>query len=339
MTATRRQFLGSLAALALAGPGSARADIPPIRINIPGPGALPFLPVDLIPKLGLDRELGTQLSIRYFPSGIQGMEDMLNGSADFAGFAFSVVPRMVAKGVDLVAIAPLSGKTPPYAVVVRKDLRGKVRTLADLRGRSVGVSVGSAMSKTYLQTVAEQILASAGVPADQVRWVGTSQNTEGQVGALAGGVVDAVFCEEPFVSILVKRKLGFILADLSDPKIAARIPGLGHLRATIATTRAALSRDPGRAEVMVTLLRRSLAWINQHDAGSVIARLDLANPAEREERLAALRHVPGIFSPDLSFSRQQLAATKEFLLATSDLAPEKIDLDKVIDSRWAGMRP
>jgi hypothetical protein len=90
---------------------------------------------------------------------------------------------------------------------------------------------------------------------------------------------------------------------------------------------------------MVTLLRRSLAWINQHDAGSVIARLDLANPAEREERLAALRHVPGIFSPDLRFSRQQLAATKEFLLATSDLAPEKIDLDKVIDSRWAGMRP
>ncbi|OZA22036.1 MAG: hypothetical protein B7X93_13215, partial [Hydrogenophilales bacterium 17-61-9] len=41
-----------------------------IRVNIPGPHLLPFLPVELITRLGIDQALGVQLAIRYLPSGI-----------------------------------------------------------------------------------------------------------------------------------------------------------------------------------------------------------------------------------------------------------------------------
>lgn len=336
----RRGFLASMALLALARPSwAAASSLQLIHINIPGPGSLPFLPVDLIPKLGLDRELGVQLSIRHFPSGIQAMESMLAGNAEFSGFAFSVVPKMQAKGTDLVAIAPLSGVTPRYAVVVRKDLEGKLRSLSDLAGRSVGVSLGSAQSKTYLQTVAEQLLAGSGVSPSQVRWVGTSQSTAGQVGALAGRSVDAVFCEEPFISALVKRKLGFVIADLRDPRMAARIPGLNHLRAAISTTRALAAQDPARVEKMVSMLKLSLAWLNRHEPAEIVSALGITDAVEREERIAALKHTPGMFSENMRFPRRQLLATKEFLLATTDLTEDQIDIYKSVDSRWAGMKP
>ncbi|RLJ62794.1 hypothetical protein [Sulfurisoma sediminicola] len=51
-----------------------------IRINVPGPDALPFLPIDLIPGLNFDREVG----VRDQPGGIRAIEDMLAGNADLA---------------------------------------------------------------------------------------------------------------------------------------------------------------------------------------------------------------------------------------------------------------
>lgn len=340
---TRRQFIGGMLGLPLTGwggrGGAQEAALKPIRFNIPGPGALPFMPIELIARLGLDSALGTELLIRYFPSGIQGLDDMLAGNADFAGVGFSVVPKMQAKGQDAVVIAPLSGKTPPYAVVVHRSLRGQVRTLADLKGRSIGVSVGITQSKAYLQTVAELLLMSHGVQPDQVRWVGTAQNIDGQVGALAGQVVDAVFCEDPFPSALVRRNLGFVLADLRDVRLAALVPGAGHLRAAIATTNAFIQQDPARAQLMVEILRRTLDWMHKNTPEAIIAHLGIADAQERRDRIAALTRSPEMFPPDVRFSQAQLEATRPFLRASGDADAAAFDMKKVVNDTWAGSRP
>jgi NitT/TauT family transport system substrate-binding protein len=296
------------------------------------------MPVELMARLGMDRALGIELLIRYFPSAIQGMDDMLDGNAEFAAVAFVVVPKMRARGHDVVAIAPLGGKTPSYAVVVHHSLRGRVRSLADLKGRSIGVSVGITEAKTYLQTVAELLLKSHGVQPDQVRWVGTAQNIDGQVGALAGQVVDAVFCEEPFPSALVRRKLGFVLTDLDDAELAALIPGAGHLRAAMTTTNALIRRDPALAQRMVEMLRRTLVWMHKSRPEEIIARLDIADPQERRDRIAALTRSPSMYSPDARFSRAQLDATRAFLRAGGDPDAATFALEKVVNDTWAGSR-
>ncbi len=343
MALTRRQFVGGLLGLPLTGwsgrGGAQVVALNSIRINVPGPGAMPFMPVELIARLGIDRALGAELLIRYFPSGTQGLDDMLNGNADFSGVGFSVIPKMQAQGQDVVAIAPMSGKTPPYAVVVHRSLRGQVRSLADLKGRSIGVSVGITRVKTYLQTVAELLLMSQGVQPDQVRWVGTAQNIDGQVGALAGQVVDAVFCEEPFPSALVRRNLGFVLADLSDAKLAALIPGVGHPRAVIATSNASLQQDPARAQLVVEMLRRTLDWMHKNKPEAIIARLEIADAQERRDRIAALTRSPEMFPPDVHFSQAQIEAMRAFLRASGDSRAATFEIKKVVNDTWAGSRP
>jgi len=301
---------------------------------------MPFMPVEMIPKLGIDRALGTELQIRYFPSGVQGLEDMLAGNADFAGVGFSVLCEMLTKGQDVVAIAPLGGgKTPSFAIVVHQSLRGTVRSIADLKGRSVGGSVGSAKSRAYLQTLAELLLKSHGVQPEQVRWVGTAQNIEGQVGALAGKVVDAVFCEEPFPSGLVRRNVGFVLADLRDPKMGSRVPGAGHVRAAIATTNVLTRQDPARAQHMVEMLRRTVDWMHNHKPEAIIARLEIADAQERRDRSVALARSPEMFPPDVRFSRSQVEAMREFLRAGGDRTAAAFDAQRLINDTWAGSRP
>lgn len=330
-------------ALPLSGiPGAPRAhaDAPKhIRLNIPGPGALPFTPLELVNPLGIDRALGVELLIRYFPSGVQALEDMLAGNADFAGLGFVVLPRMLAKGIDVVAIAPLSGKTPPFSVMVRTDLRGKIRTLADLRGRSVGVPVDSTNSKTYLQSMSEIVLSSGSVKPDEVRWVGTGQNIDGLIGALAGNVVDAVFCEEPFSSALVRRGIGVRLADLRNEKLAASVPGAGHLRAMIATRPSLVQQDPERVALMVQMVRRSLAWMNEQKPETIVARLRVADDSDRADRIAALKNATSMFPRDTRFSRAQIEATRDFLRASADPAADAFDPARLVNDTWAGSRP
>lgn len=122
----RRAMLKALAMLALLqrqGPAQAReGDLLPIRINIPGPHLMPFVPIELIPLLGIDHGVGAQLAIRYLPSGVQSLEDVLAGNAHFAGVAFSVLPTFLAKNKPVTAIAALGSGTPPYAVLIRNGV-------------------------------------------------------------------------------------------------------------------------------------------------------------------------------------------------------------------------
>lgn len=80
------------------------------------------------------------------------------------------------KGKNVRALAPLSGQLAPYGIVVRSDLRKQIKTPADLKGRSIGASVGNITSKTYSQQVAEAFLSAHGMPADAVRWVHLAVN-------------------------------------------------------------------------------------------------------------------------------------------------------------------
>ncbi len=336
----RRTLQAACAALLLpvvarAQPGSGETVI---RINIPGPNALPFLPIDLIPALNFDREVGARLAVRYQPSGIRAIEDVLAGNADLAALGFSTLPVLHAKGKDVVAISPLSGRTPPVALIVRKDLASSIRRVADLKGRTIATSSGSVNSRTYLQMAAQTLFSANGVGPDQVRWLPTAQNWDSISGALISKAPDAVVCEEPFSSRAVRSRLGVVLVDLSDPRVAAQVPGLNHIRTAICTTRALVQAQPQKLELFARMLRRTLVWIQSTPPEDVAQHVPTGTAEERQEIAALLRKMPEIFSPDGRFSIPQISETDVFLRAAMPnlkLTPA----DSLIDARWAGRHP
>lgn len=342
MTPSRRNVLKALSALPLAvlsGTATAITTQTPIRINIPGPHSLPFLPIELIPILGIDRSQGVQLIIRYFPSGVRALEDMLAGNAQFSAQGFTVLHAFHSKGQKAQALAPLSGQVPPYGIVVRNDLRQQVKSVADLKGRSIGISVGSITSKTYMQQVAEVFLTANGVRPHEVRWVPTAQNWEGQFGVLASKSADAVYCEEPFMSGLVQKKAGFVLSDFSDPKVAAMIPGAGHLRAALTTSAENLAQAPQRADVMVRMLKQSLEWLAKASTGEIVERLDLPDKDEKLQLTDVLTRHRGMYASDTRFLRSQIEATARFMRASGILTDGSFDINTLIASQIAGAKP
>ena len=336
MAVSRRQTLAGLAGLGMAAalrPLRAASD-DLIRLNIPGPHLLPFFPLELIPALGIDRELGVRLAIRHLPSGVLAAEDMLAGNADFAGSGFPILPNFIARKKDIVAIGTLSSGAPPYGIVVRKALATKIRSLRDLRGHSVGVPMGSSSTKTYLQLLAEHWIASSGLRPQEVRWAPITQNYEGVHGALVGEVVDAVFCEEPASSTLVREGVGVQIASLSDPKNSAQLAGRHHIRAVLTAVPQALVARPELARKMVQMLRRSLTWIHEAPRELIPLRLGISDPAQRADIVHVLGRLPNFFSRDGSFNKAEVEATRLFMKSVALAMPDGRDITAVIDERW-----
>lgn len=331
----RRRILKAIATLiAMGGAERLSAATESLKINIPGPLLMPFFPIELIPKLGIDRQLDTQLGIRYHPTGVLALEDMLAGNADFAGVGFPVLPKFLEHGRSVVAVARLSSGAPPYAIIVRKDLAGEIRSIADLRGRTLGVPVGSATTKTYLQLVAELWVSSHGVRPQQVRWAPITQTYDGVYGAMAGQTVDAVFCEEPYSASLVRQNLGVTLASLNDPRNPVRVAGRDHLRAVIVTTPQTVREHPGRVERMVRMLRRSLQWTASATPQAIVDRLEIADSAQCADLIDALTRLPTPYSGDGRFSETEIAATRDFMRAVGIALPGGADVKTLIDDRW-----
>lgn len=342
MNPSRRNILKFLSALALAPycqAFAADAERTLIRINIPGPHSLPFLPIELIPILGIDQKMNVQLVIRYFPSGVRALEDMLAGNAQFSAQGFTVLPAFQSKGKHVQAIAPLSGQLPPYGIVVRSDLRQQIKSVADLRGRSIGASIGNITSKTYSQQVAEVFLSASGIQAHEVRWVPTAQSWDGQFGALSSKSVDAVYCEEPFMSALVRKKAGFVLSDFSESKVKAKIPYADHMRATLTTTAENLQQDARSAESMVRMLQQSLDWIFNSSADEIVKRLELKDQDEKIDLLNVLSRSRAMYPSDVRFSRRQIEATAQFMRSAGIVIDDSFDLNTLIASQIAGVKP
>lgn len=329
-------LLAALKAFAETAP-PASGDATLIRLNLPGPGSLPFLPLELIPALGFDREMGGRLLLRYHPSGIRALEDALLGNADFAALGFPTLPVMQARGKDAVAIAPLAGTSHSFHMMVRKDLAARIRRIADLKGRTIAISTGSPSSKTYMQMLCEILLGAHGVGSHQVRWLPAGQNWESISGAFVSQAADAVLCEQPFPLKLMRAGLGVSLADLNDPKIQARVPGIGALRSALIAPRKTLQQPETqeKAELIVRMLRRALVWLQTTPPAAVARQAKVRTEEEREDIASLLQAIPGIYSTDARFVRQQIEATDRFLHAAhpDQQFPPAAGL---ISPRWAG---
>lgn len=338
----RRHFLTRSGQLALAGSllGPAFA-APPERavIAVPGPGNLLYLPIPLAQKIGADLAEGIELDIRYTGGGPQAIRAMMERNNDFAAAGLSALALQKLNGQPVACIVPLT-RVPAYTLLVRADLRGKVKQVADLKGRVVGVKGHVPGGRSTSQLFAEYLLAQAGLKPDLVNYVSAGQSYESQHAALSSGAVDAIVGDEPFVTRLVRQKVAFALADYHELDTTRKQLGGLFLNGMIGTRTDMIAQRPELVEKMVRTIKRTLAWIATHKAEDMVAALNPAEPEERKTLLDVLRLRKNIYSPDGRMSGEQLDTVDRFLRATEpDIVAKDLRVRSLVEARWAGSAP
>jgi NitT/TauT family transport system substrate-binding protein len=332
-----RTALGVLAAVLALGAQAEPAE--KIVVSAPGPRNLSYLPIDLISAIGADREEGVALQLLPTGGGSVALNNLMTRNADFAVAGFPAAMSLRVNGGDVVGIAPVDD-APLFVLMVRSGLKGRVKRIADLRGKVIGVNTSTKNSKTTSQQLAELLLKSDGVELDMVRIVPAGQSWKEQSSLLISGTADAVMGDEPFASRLAADGKVFFLENLAEPATTRRIPGAAFLHATLETRSDIIKETPRKVEKMVRMLKKSLAWIASHKPEEVADRLGVTDPEERQSLVLALEKYPHAFSRDGKFSSGQLHETELFFHKTSEGndAARHLSIESMIDDQWAGRR-
>ena len=308
-----------------------------IVISAPGPRNISYLPIDMIPAIGADKEEGVALQILHTGGGAVALNNLVTRNADFAVAGFPAAMSLSVNGGDVIGIAPVDD-APLFVLMVRSGLKGKVKRIADLRGKVIGVNTSTKNSKTTSQQLAELLLKSDGVDLDSVRIVPAGQSWIEQSSLMISGTADAVMGDEPFASRLAADGKVFFLANLSDPATTKKISGANFLHATLETRSDIIRDEPLKAEKMVRMMVKSLQWIAKHTPEDIVDKLKVSDVEERNSLLLALRKYPHAFSRDGKFSSSQLKETEVFFRKTSEdnAMAQSLKIESIINDRWAG---
>lgn len=334
----RKQFLAWLTALLLV-PAVHASDVPRIVVSAPGPRNISYLPVDLIPAIGADREEGVRMDILHVGGGGVALSNMTTRNADFAVAGVPAAMSLKANGGDVVVIAPVND-APLFVLMVRAALKDKVRRIADLRGKVIGVNTSTKFSKTTSQQLAELLLKSDGVAVDDVRIVPAGQSWVEQSSLMISGQADAVVGDEPFASRLLADGRVFFLAHLAQPETVRGLRGTNFLHAALETRSDVIAKEPEKVERMARMMKKSLAWIAGHTPEQVADILGVKDAQERASLILALKKYPKSFSRDGRFSTAQLRETDVFFHSSLEkgMPGGNLSVESMLDDRWAGRR-
>jgi NitT/TauT family transport system substrate-binding protein len=143
--------LAVLAAYALALPGAAHAQANKLVVGMPTtPPNVVHMPVVVAKDLGLFKKYGVDVETVALDGGVKVFRAMLAGNLDVAQAPAALTAVGIAKGAQVKAIV-----APLYKFEASMVVRDNIKTLADLKGKRIGIQqpggFADILSKTVLR--------------------------------------------------------------------------------------------------------------------------------------------------------------------------------------------
>lgn len=332
------RWIAALLAFAMI-PALANAETIQLSVSVPGPNAASYYPVELISKIGADKAEGAEVRVVFAPGGPTAIDDMMHNNVDFAVVGLPAAMSVRLKDKRVVALAAVND-LPLYALLVRQGLKGEVKTIADLKGRTIGLHSNSTANKSTSQQVLELMFRRGGVPPGSYRVVGIGRRWESESLMLKSGAVDAVIGDEPHATHMASNKIAFPLVHLGDAQTARQYAGAGFLRGALIGRTDKLEKETLKAETMIRIIKRTLNWIATHTPEEFVNALAISDPDEQQKLIAVLKKYPRQYSKDGAFSNRQLRETEIFFIDSQagNPAAEHFRIDTMIDARWVGKK-
>jgi sulfonate transport system substrate-binding protein len=194
-----RSLLSALALLALAPMELARADEAVLRVGDQRGNARA-----LMEAAGVLADLPYRLDWSEFPAAAPLLEALNAGASDAGGVGDAPFTFAAAAGVPVKAFVAFRNRQDGLAILVAKD--SPLKTVADLKGRSIATNRGSIGHQVVLAALEE-----AGLPASAVN-LRFLPPADAKI-ALASGSVDAWATWEPYTSTAELAGLARVVRD------------------------------------------------------------------------------------------------------------------------------
>jgi len=243
---TFRTYAAALAALVL-GMAMVAAQADPLRVGYNQWAG--FAPVFVAADRGFFAAEGINVDLRAFPGPADSVAPLVAGHLDVALTTPDAVIPANESDLLVVAVMVLDASHGGDGIVAREE----IRTLADLRGKRVGVTEGE-VNHLLLMLALEE----AGLSGTDIRLA--NMNADDAGAAFIAGQLDAAVTWEPWLSTAVSEGAGHILFTSAD------VPGM--LIDVVAVTPRMLEARAGELSAFVRALDQALAYLDSNPAES-----------------------------------------------------------------------
>ena len=302
-----------------------------VSIAVGGKASFYYLPLTLAEQLGYFKAEGLEVEISDFAGGTQALRAVVGGSADVCSGAYEHTINLQGKAQMFKAFV-LQGRAPQIAIGVSTKTMAQYKTVADLRGKKIGVSAPG--SSTNM--VANLILSRAGLKASDVSFIGVGTSA-GALSAMRSGQIDAISNIDPVMTMLEQKGDVKIISDTRTIKGTVEVFGGPMPAACLYAPADYLVQNSNTCQALANAIVRGLKWLQTAGPSDILKTVPESYLlGDRALYLASFDKIREALSPDgiipVEGTKTALKALASF---DETLKADKIDLSKTFTNDFA----
>jgi NitT/TauT family transport system substrate-binding protein len=269
------------------------SSIPHVSLMVGGLSKQIYLPFMLTQQLGFFKQQGVNVSLIDEPAGVDATTSMLAGKVDGVGGFYDHTIDLQGLGKSAQSVVQLL-QVPGEVEVCRNDLKGKINSPADWKGRKLGVTdIGS--STDFLT---QYLAVKNGLNTSDITRVGVQAGPT-FIGAMTHNSIDCGMTTEPTVSALVPSQ-AYIISDLRTADGAQTALGGVYPATALYMATSYVQGHPATVQKMVNALVQTQHWIQSHSGAQIADQMpaDYYAGVGKPAYIQALDSEKGIFTAD-----------------------------------------
>jgi len=313
--------------LVLLVPTTASPAAEPVTFAYSQIGLLAHLPWSVALGQKYFEEQGLEPKGFNFDTGGKSIAALIGGSADFAANALEHAIKAKVQGKDLLYVFS-STRLPGFGLVVASTQKGEIKSVADLKGKPVGVSGIGVASHVLL----DYMLKKNGVDPKDVKVIAVGLST--MPPALEGGKIVAGMAGEPFFSRLVAKGTGFSLGNMSTLKDTQAILGGEYAFSGAITRPDVIAKRPQVVQKVVTALVKASHFIQTKTPEEIVAAIPQDLVGDRAQYVETLRASREIFAPNGLVTQSGVDTVMKVLDSFEVFKERKVDAATTYDMAY-----
>ena len=304
---------------------------PKLTIAVGGKNLLYYLPLTVAEQLGYFKAEGLDVTIVDFAGGSRALQAVVGGSADVVSGAFEHTVNMQFKGQHMRAFV-LQGAAPQIVLGINPRTMAGFKTIADLKGKKVGVTAPGSSTNVMLNFV----LAKAGLKPSDVSVIGVGAGN-GAVAAMRAGQIDAISNLDPVITLLQRSGDLKIISDTRVLAESDKVFGGPMPAACLYAMQTFINSHPNTTQALANAIVRADKWIQGAGATDIIKAVpESFLMGDRAVYIDAFLAAKGALSPDGLIPEKGAQTAFRALASVDDkLAAAKLDLNAVYTNDFA----
>ncbi len=306
------------------------AKLPKVNIMVGGMEKIIYLPAKLTENLGYFKEEGLDVELTSQSSGVNAEQSLIAGEVQGVVGFYDHNIDMQAKGKYLEEVVQMA-TVPGAKLMVSNKIKDKVKSLADLKGKNIGVTSLGASSHFLINYL---VTKGGNTSKDFVPLAVGSGNT--LIAAMQQGNIDLAWATQPTTSLLETKGIATPLVDLESPEGMKQATGGIYPSSSLYMSSDYVKKNPEVVQHLANAFVKTLKYIHTHSAEEIADKLPKEYYAgDKELYVKALKSSLPMFTADGKMPSDGPEKVLDVLTTSKpELKSAKVDLSKTFTNTF-----